>query len=97
MAIQIAQFEFDTSPATTQHVSDKIVSDSAIPMTLSLMLATDPASAPGDLAYVYPQGQDVWPWFVLSAIAPSLTITCQPSELWVAVKGADDVVQAIAG
>lgn len=85
MSIQIAQFEFTDSPTTTQHTSDKITASEPVEMTFGLMLATDPASPPGELAYIYPQGQDVWPWYVLTASAPTLTITCLPSELWVAV------------
>jgi len=74
-----------------------LISGSSAAMTLQLVNDADPGTEPGDAATIHlSESVQSTPGYFLTAVSPSLPITCDPSLLWVFVHGEGDFVQVIA-
>jgi hypothetical protein len=97
MSIQFAVIETTGDDAAIQ--LSTLISGSAASMTIKLLNTANPASGVVNVATVHRDeggGLASGEGFFLTPGAPTLTITCDPTDLWVSVHGEGEFVQIIA-
>lgn len=97
MAIELAVVE--TTGSTTAVSVGSLISDPNTSATLSfkLLCVSDPGAAPSGAAVVhFSANASTEPGAYLAPHAPTFTIECAPSELWVSVHGEDEFVQIVS-